>query len=334
MERSTTNVLAWLAALLLAAHAAAMAPMGEGLGPVGDGAPHPMATARAAATMVPIEEGYVPVGGGVELYYRKLGEGAPDLIVTNHVAAAVPLSGLAAGHTVVFYDTRGRGLSTMVRDPEQLGMEHEIADIGAVQDHFGGEPAVVAGWSLWGGFVQLYAARNPDKVRGVIALGPVELAAEPYAGMPFLKDGPDFEALEAYWSSLPEDAPGYEACLGAYDIIHASQVADASAALIPELNRRVCALRTEWDDNVMATIGPLFESMGAWDWRDEVAGLQAPLLIVHGDQDTVIPEAIDANASLVPDAEVVVIEDAGHMGFVEHPERYVEIVGTFLGSLP
>lgn len=307
MERVRPRTFAWLAALTLAACAAAQAP---------------------------IEEGYVPVGDGVELYFRKYGAGAPDLIVTNHVAAAVPLSGLAEGRTVVFYDTRGRGLSTMVRDPEALGMEHEIADIGAVQDHLGGESAVVLGWSLWGGFVQLYAARNPDKVRGVIAFGPVELAAEPYAGLPFLKDGPDFEALEAYWASLPEDAPGYEACLGAYDIIHASQVADASAGRIPAMNQRVCALRTEWDDNVLATIGPLFESMGAWDWRDDVAGLEVPLLIVHGDQDTVIPEAIEDNASLVPDAEVVVVENAGHMGFVEHPQRYVEIVGAYLDDLP
>lgn len=305
--RGTTRTFAWLAALLLAACAAAQAP---------------------------IEEGYVPVGDGVELYYRKYGAGAPELIVTNQTMAAVPLSPLAEGRTVVFYDTRGRGLSSVIDDPSLQGMAHEIADIGAVQDHFGGEPAVVLGWSLWGGFAQLYAARNPGKVLGVIAFGPIELAAEPFAGMPMLKAGPDFEALEAYWASLPEDASGYERCLGAYEIINASQLSDASMDLLPELNLRTCALWTEWDGNVMNAVGPLFESMGAWDWRDEVTGLQVPLLIVHGDQDTVIPEAIDANASLVADAEVVEVENAGHLGFVEHPERYVEILAAYLDGLP
>ncbi len=280
-----------------------------------------------------IEEGYIPVGDGVALYYQKHGDGPPDLIVTNQISAAVPLSALAGAWTVVFYDTRGRGLSTPVRDPELLGIEHEIADIAAVHDHFGAEPATILGWSLWGGFAQLYAARHPDRVRGVIAFGPIEPAADPYAQMEMLKPGPDFDALEAYLASVPDDMPGYEACLGAYDIINASQVSDASAHLIPDLNRKICALPSEWDDNVLFTVLPIFESMGDWNWLDELSTVQAPVLIVHGDQDTVVPAGIDANVDALPDARVVVVQDSGHMGFVEHPERYVEIVDTFLATL-
>jgi pimeloyl-ACP methyl ester carboxylesterase len=256
------------------------------------------------------------------------------VIVTHAWTTAVPLSALAEEHTVVFYDTRGRGLSTMVDDPELLSMDHEIADLARVQDHFGGTPAVVVGWSLWGGFVQLFAARHPERVRGVIALGPIEPAAEPFEGMPPLKAGPDFAALEAFWASLPDDAAGYERCLGAYEIILASQVADASTDRIPDLTWRTCALRAEWDENVLFTIGPIFASMGAWDWRDELAGLEAPLPIVHGDEDTVIEEAMEANARIVPDARVEVVEQAGHMGFVEHPSRYVAIVEAFVNGLP
>ncbi len=281
-----------------------------------------------------IEEGYVPVGDGLSLYYQKHGDGPPDLIVTNQTAAAVPLSGLAEAWTVLFYDTRGRGLSAPVRDPALLGMEHEIADLAAVHEHFGGEPATVLGWSLWGGFAQLYAARHPGRVRGVIAFGPIEPAADPYMQMETLKPGPDFDALDAYFASVPDDVPGYEACLGAYDIIHLSQVADASAHLIPDMNRKVCALPNERDDNVLFTVLPIFESMGDWNWLDELATVQAPLLIVHGDEDTVVPAGIDANVAAVPDARVVVVEDAGHMGFVEHPGRYVEIVDGFLATLP
>lgn len=293
-----------------------------------------VAASLGGAAAQGIEEGYVPVGDGVALYYQKHGDGPPDLIVTNQTVAAVPLSGLAGEWTVVFYDTRGRGLSTPVRDSALLGMEHEIADIAAVHEHFGGEPAAVAGWSLWGGFAQLYAARHPGRVRGVIAFGPIEPAADPYAQMETLKPGPDFEALDAYLASVSDATPGYEACLGAYDIIHVSQVADASAHLIPDLNRKACAQPNEWDDNVIFTVLPIFESMGDWNWLDELATVEAPVLIVHGDQDTVVPAGIEANVAELPDARVVVVEDAGHMGFVEHPERYVEIVDAFLAALP
>ncbi len=293
-----------------------------------------VAAALGGAAAQGIEEGYVPVGDGLALYYQKHGDGPPDLIVTNQTAAAVPLSGLAGAWTVLFYDTRGRGLSTPVRDPALLGMEHEIADLAAVHEHFGGEPATVLGWSLWGGFAQLYAARHPGRVRGVIAFGPIEPAADPYMQMETLKPGPDFDALDAYFATVPDDMPGYEACLGAYDIIHLSQVADASAHLIPDMNRKVCALPSERDDNVLFTIVPVFESMGDWNWLDELATVQAPLLIVHGDEDTVVPAGIEANVAAVPDARVVVVEDAGHMGFIEHPGRYVEIVDGFLATLP
>ena len=293
-----------------------------------------LAAFSGGAAAQSIEEGYIPVGDDVALYYQKHGDGPPDLIVTNQISAAVPLSGLVGAWTVVFYDTRGRGLSTPIRDPALLGMDHEIADIAAVHEHFGGEPATILGWSLWGGFAQLYAARHPGRVRGVVAFGPIEPAADPYAQMETLKPGPDFDALDAYFASVPDDMPGYEACLGAYDIIHVSQVADSSAHLIPDMNRKVCALPTEWDDNVFFTILPVFESMGDWNWLDELATLQAPLLIVHGDEDTVVPEGIDAYVATVPDARVVLVADAGHMGFVEHPERYVEIVDAFLATLP
>lgn len=112
-----------------------------------------------------IEEGYVPGGDGVALNHQKHGDGPPDLIVTNQVSVAVPLSGLAGEWTVVFYDTRGRGLSTPIWDPALLGMDQEIADISAVHERYGGEPATVLGGSLWGGFAQLYAARHPGRVR-------------------------------------------------------------------------------------------------------------------------------------------------------------------------
>ena len=293
-----------------------------------------LAAFSGGAAAQSIEEGYIPVGDDVALYYQKHGDGPPDLIVTNQISAAVPLSGLVGAWTVVFYDTRGRGLSTPIRDPALLGMDHEIADIAAVHEHFGGEPATILGWSLWGGFAQLYAARHPGRVRGVVAFGPIEPAADPYAQMETLKPGPDFDALDAYFASVPDDMPGYEACLGAYDIIHVSQVADSSAHLIPDMNRKVCALPSERDDNVLFTVLPIFESMGDWNWLDELATVQAPVLIGHGDEDTVVPEGIEANVATVPDARVVVVEDAGHMGFVEHPGRYVEIVDAFLATLP
>lgn len=277
-----------------------------------------------------VEEGYVPVAEGVALYYVKYGQGAPDLIVSNAVYTAVPLAGLADGRTVVFFDTRGRGLSTPVRDGALLGAEEEIHDYGRVQDHFGAERVAVLGWSLWGNFAQVYAARNPDRVSSVVAFGPSAPALRPYASMPPLSPGPNVARLNQYLQSADEDADPYELCLGAKEILMPSQVADDS--ILTDLNRKLCALPNERDDNIGFILGELFRSLGDWNWLDAFAEIDVPVLIVHGDQDTVIPEGVEANVQALADGDLVVTEDSGHMGFIEHPERYVRVVDEFLDS--
>lgn len=289
-----------------------------------------IAFAAAQTDRTPIEEGYIPIGDGAALYYQKHGEGPPELIVTNHIAAAVPLSGLAHDRTVVFYDTRGRGHSTTITDPARFGMEQEIADLGRVQDHFGVERSAILGWSLWGGFVQLYAARHPERVSRVVALGPIQPAADPYSSFATLAPDPDFEAFDAFMATVAEDTPPFELCMQQYAILLSEQLSDE--AFLEPANRKACTVENERDANVIGSIVAIFESMGDWDWMDEIATVDVPVMIVHGDYDTVAPEAIDAYLETLPDAGAVVIEDAGHMGFVERPARYVEIVDAFLAG--
>ncbi|MDZ7801801.1 MAG: alpha/beta hydrolase [Trueperaceae bacterium] len=280
----------------------------------------------------PIEEGFVSVGDDVRLFYVKYGSGAPDLIVSNHLYAARPLATLAEGRTVVFYDTRGRGFSTPIHDAALLGMEHEIADFGRVQDHFGVERVSVLGWSLWGAFAQRYAVRNPDRVASVIALSPIEPAAEPFGAMEMLSPGPDFDAVEAYLASTAEDIDPFDLCVGIADIINASQVADDS--VLDVLNAKACALPNEYDANIEFTLGTIFGSMGDWDWLEEFRAIDVPLLIVHGDQDTIVPEGIAANAEAAQNARVVEVAQAGHMGFIERPAAYADAIDAFLDELP
>lgn len=286
----------------------------------------------AAMAQTTVEEGYIPVADGVELYYVKYGAGIPDLIVSSQIYTSVPLSGLADGRTVVFYDTRGRGFSTPVRDGSMLGAEQEISDYGRVQDHFGADTVAIMGWSLWGNFAQVYAARNPGRVSSVVAFGPAAPALQPYASMAPLSPGPDIAELNRYMQAVPEGADPWEVCLGTKDILMPSQVADTS--VLPSLNQKLCALANERDDNIGFTLGEIFGSMGEWNWLEEFAMIDVPVLVIHGDQDTVVPEGIDANVEAISDAQVAIVANAGHMGFIERPGEYVRLVGEFLDSRP
>jgi clorobiocin biosynthesis protein CloN7 len=112
---------------------------------------------------------------GARLYYEVQGSG-PVLMLIGHpmdsagFAAIAPL--LAEDHTVVTYDPRGFGKST-IDDPDQDAEPDLLADeVRRVLDEVGGGPAQVLGSS--GGAVTGLAlvARYPDHVRTLVAHEP------------------------------------------------------------------------------------------------------------------------------------------------------------------
>ena len=72
-----------------------------------------------------IREGHVDAGNGVRLFYRLLGSGRDTLVIIHggpgfssayfgHDLDA--LAGMGRGHALLFYDQRGAGQSTLVKD--------------------------------------------------------------------------------------------------------------------------------------------------------------------------------------------------------------------------
>ena len=68
------------------------------------------------------------------------------------------------------------------------------------------------------------------------------------------------------------------------------------------------------------------------DLEDRLDEVDLPVLVLAGRHDRTCPvDAAEAIAAGVPDAQLLVLEAAGHMTFVEEPEVYVEAVSRFLG---
>jgi pimeloyl-ACP methyl ester carboxylesterase len=67
------------------------------------------------------------------------------------------------------------------------------------------------------------------------------------------------------------------------------------------------------------------------DLRPELAQVRQPVLVVHGDRDTVIrrPHA-DMLMEGLPAAGLAVVEGAGHVPYYTHPEALAEVVRRFL----
>jgi pimeloyl-ACP methyl ester carboxylesterase len=117
---------------------------------------------------------HLEVPGG-RIYYEVRGSGPLLLVVGQPMTSGpfAPLADLLAeDHTVVTYDPRGVGQSTVEDRLLDVTPELEADDLAAVVDAVGGGPADVFGSS--GGAVAGLAlvARHPDKVRTLIAHEP------------------------------------------------------------------------------------------------------------------------------------------------------------------
>jgi proline iminopeptidase len=76
------------------------------------------------------------------------------------------------------------------------------------------------------------------------------------------------------------------------------------------------------------------EGYGHIEVEDRLADVRHPVLVLAGRHDrTCSPEAAEAIARGIPDAELVVLEHSGHMTFVEEPDAYVAAVRRFLARV-
>jgi pimeloyl-ACP methyl ester carboxylesterase len=198
---------------------------------------------------------------------------------------------LAAGHVVVAPDYEGLGMPG--DHPYLVGVSEGRSVLDAIRaarsiGHADGR-SVVFGWSQ-GGHAALFAARlaptyAPDvRMVGVAAIAPVtDMASLVDGRSPFARE-PGFVSMltAGYASAYPE--------LDATDVVPAANQAVGVA-------RRSCALEAgaSLDDLVTLTPGP--------DWERRLRQndptterLRAPLLIVQGDRDELLPAGDAATA--------------------------------------
>ena len=281
-----------------------------------------------------VDEGRIDVGDGVELYYQRYGEGPVGLVAMGRSFTAASLAPLAGDRAVVVYDTRSRGKSTAVDDDEVMGWQYELADLDAVIARLADRPVTIVGWSLWGGFAAVYAARHPERVEGLVMIGPMA----PTVGMrarPDMPQNPTYQAKQELGrledAGVKESAPA-EYCAAELRVAYADQVVDI-AALVDRLPI-ICEDPNEHLEHVDATIRTILRSLGGWDFEADARAIHVPVLILVGDHDANPRPIADAWAELIPtDARVVELPQAGHMSFLDRPQAFREAVRDFLAGL-
>lgn len=221
---------------------------------------------------------------------------------------------LAAGYRVILPDLRGYGDSGVV--PGRTLFAEFADDLAGLMDHLGIARAVVGGVSMGGQIAMEFHRLYPARVAALV-LADTSPVAETEDGKAFRNRLAD--------RLLAEGMGGY-----------ASEVLDRMLApynvtALPEVAAQVDGMmRTTAPEGAAAALRGRAERP---DYRASLAGAGVPVLVLVGADDVYTPVA-EARAlhGLIPDAELVVIEGAGHLPGLERPEPFNDAVVAFLAG--
>jgi non-heme chloroperoxidase len=244
----------------------------------------------------------------VEIYYEDHGRGSPVVLIHGF-----PLSGrswekqvtalLAAGHRVVTYDRRGFGESS--RPIHGYDYDTLANDLHQLLVHLGLLDVALVGMSMGGGEVVRYLATfGSERVRKAVIISGVP---------PFLLKTPD--------NPGGVDRSVFD---GIQDAIRSDRLAYLTQFLADFYNldtllgKRISTevVRDSWNIASGASPAGTLGCVSAWltDFRKEVPRIDVPTLVLHGDQDRILPIAVTARKTheAIPGSELVIVEGAPH----------------------
>lgn len=220
---------------------------------------------------------------------------------------------------IVRCDFRGQLFSPGVPEPR---LESHAEDLVALLDALGIERIHAAGTSF-GALVALrLASLHPERVASVISItGTERITPELWASSIRVRDA----CLEA----LAGGDGGR-----VYDLIipatYSPEYLEANAAALALYRRQVGLLPAAW----FAGLAPIIGVLEGLDLTPFLPLIQAPTLVVAGERDVMFPlEHSQALAAGIPDSRLEIVPGGSHGLVIEQPEKVVEILRGFVGSL-
>jgi non-heme chloroperoxidase len=264
----------------------------------------------------------------VELYYEDHGSGSPVVLIHGW-----PLSGrswenqvpalVEAGHRVITYDRRGFGRSSQ----PWTGYDYDTfaADLDALLNHLDLSDVTLVGFSMGGGEVVRYIGRY-----GTARVSRAVLAA---AVPPYLyksddnpEGGLDDATIQQFQDGVRSDRVAF---LDAFttNFFAAGDRTDLISEPTRLYNREIAAFASP-----KGTLDCI-AAFGYTDFRDDLAKVTVPTLVIHGDSDAIVPFEVSGKRSheTIEGSSLVLIEGGPHGINATHAEQFNRALLDFLG---
>jgi pimeloyl-ACP methyl ester carboxylesterase len=231
---------------------------------------------------------------------------------------------------VVAVDLRGHGASRAGDDG--YGLHLLARDLRTVLEELDLRGAIVVGHSMGGMTLMQFCADHPEVLDERVA-GCVFLATSPVVPLP-----PALQvALRRLQPRLHRlgGRPAWERIAGA------PRPADLDYNLTRRaFGRRASPLHVELTRQLVGEMAPaamMPSGLGlvAHDAEEALARTHTPSLVIGGELDRLLPPALSRRiADALPDAELHVLEGAGHQLMLERPDEVAALLDAFAARLP
>lgn len=263
---------------------------------------------------------------GISLYYQDYGAGQPIILIhgwpLSHRMWDLQIEALVdAGFRVIAYDRRGFGLSskpytgydynTLASDLKDLIQQLKLKNV------------ILAGFSMGGGEVARYIGRyGTEDIDKAILIGAVT---------PFLKqtgdnkNAVDVSVFEEIKTNISKDRAGFFEEFGKNFVNY------------EKLKNKVSLAQIQWNWNIAmhasrkATIDCV-DAFGLTDFRADLKAFDIPTLIIHGDEDAIVPFEVSGKKAndIIKNAKYRLIENGPHGLSFTHAEELNQAIINFI----
>ena len=271
---------------------------------------------------------YIETAPNVKLYVKDYGQGKPVILIHGW-----PLSNemweyqidtlVQNNFRVIAYDRRGFGKSSQPWD----GYDYDTLtdDLAAIIEQLNLEEAALVGFSMGGGEVVRYFSRHGGKgvSKAVLisSITPFQLQTDSNP------NGIPQEKYDGIAEQIKADRIGFLDNFGK-TFFGVSFISKPISTPLLDYYRMLCSFASP-----RATL-ECAKSFSSTDFREEMAFVNVPTLIIHGDEDKTVPIEISSEVAtkLIPDNKFIIYEGAPHGLFYIEKDKLNSDLIEFLNS--
>jgi pimeloyl-ACP methyl ester carboxylesterase len=277
----------------------------------------------------PDAEGFVE-RGGVRIHYEVYGSGDPTVLllptwsVIHSRCWKMQIPYLARHCRVVTFDGRGNGRSDRPAEPAAYAEAEFAADALAVLDATVTDRAFVAGFSMGAQRALLLAAGHPERVQGLVFVGP---------GVPLGKPTLRAQAV-AWFTEHLDEYEGWQKFNRHYWLTNYRDFLEFFFSQVftePHSTKQIedCVgwgLETT-PETLIATVGaPGLDEAAV---RELASRIRCPVLVAHGSDDAIRSHSAGAALAKLTGGTLVTFDGSGHAPHARDPVRFNLLLRDF-----